>query len=155
MHRLVRAGLLTAAVDGAFSSVLAAFFYRSTVTRLWQGVASTLMGPRAFEGGTHTATIGVAMHLTVAFTWSAIFVFGLMRMGVVQRVLGSPRGVVKVAAVYGPVIWLVMSLIVIPTLTHRPPAITYRWWVQLIGHFPFVALPMIWAATWPDDGDDA
>ncbi|HUQ79528.1 MAG TPA: hypothetical protein VM076_00245 [Gemmatimonadaceae bacterium] len=150
MNRLVRAGLATAVVDGAFSSVLAAFFYGSTATRLWQGVASTLMGPRALQGGTHTATIGVLMHLIVAFTWSAIFVFGLMRLGVVQRVLASPLGVAKVAAVYGPIIWLVMSLVVIPTLTHRPPTITYRWWVQFFGHIVFVALPMIWAATRDD-----
>ena len=151
MRRLVRAGLLTAGVDGAFSSCLAAFFYGSTVTRLWQGVASTVMGPRALQGGTHTAAIGVLMHLCVAFWWSAVFVLLLMRLEWVQRVLASPRGVLKVAAVYGPCIWLVMSLVVIPTLTHRPPTITYRWWVQLIGHFPFVGLPIVFASTRPDD----
>jgi uncharacterized membrane protein YagU involved in acid resistance len=51
--------------------------------------------------------------------------------------------VFAVAAVYGPVIWLVMSLVVIPMLTHRPPAINIRWWVQLVGHVPFVALPIV------------
>ena len=39
---------------------------------------------------------------------------------------------------YGPVIWLVMSLVVIPFLTKRPPTVAFRWWVQLVGHFPFV-----------------
>jgi hypothetical protein len=24
-----------------------------------------------------------------------------------------------------------------------PPAINMRWWVQLIGHFPFVGLPIV------------
>jgi uncharacterized membrane protein YagU involved in acid resistance len=62
---------------------------------------------------------------------------------VVRRVLDTPYGVAKVAAVYGPFIWLMMSLVVIPLLTHRPPTITYRWWVQLIGHFPFVGLPIV------------
>ena len=155
MPRLVRAWLLTAAVDGAFSSVLAAFFYHSTVTRLWQGVASTLIGPRALEGGLHTATIGVFMHLCVAFTWSAVFLFIVMRLPFVQRVLASPHGVVKIAAVYGPCIWLVMSLVVIPLLTHRPPTLTYRWWIQLVGHFPFVGLPIVWASSRPDGGYDA
>ena len=154
MSRLVRAGLLTAVVDGAFSGCLAAFFYGSSVTRLFQGVAATLMGPRALEGGTHTATIGVLMHIIVAFTWSAIFVFAVMRLGVVQRVLASPHGVVKVAAVYGPIAWLVMSLVVIPLLTHRPPTITYRWWIQLVGHFPFVGLPIVWASTRPVERND-
>ena len=36
-----------------------------------------------------------------------------------------------------------MSLAVLPLLTHRPPAINVRWWVQLVGHFPFVGLPIV------------
>ena len=47
--RLVRAGLLTAITDGLFSSVLSVAFYNSTVQRLFQGVASTLLGPDATE----------------------------------------------------------------------------------------------------------
>jgi hypothetical protein len=38
---------------------------------------------------------------------------------------------------------MVMSLAVIPFFTHRPPAITFRWWVQFVGHFPFVGLPIV------------
>jgi len=48
-----------------------------------------------------------------------------------------------VAALYGPVIWLVMSLVVIPLLSRRPPAFNFRWWVQLVGHIPFVAVPIV------------
>ena len=59
-----------------------------------------------------------------------------------RRVLASPWGVVKVAAVYGPFIWMVMSLLVIPVLVHRPPSVSLRWLYQLIGHFPFVGLPL-------------
>jgi hypothetical protein len=40
-----------------------------------------------------------------------------------------------------------MSLVVIPVLVHRPPAVTIRWWVQLIGHIPFVALPIVGAIS--------
>jgi hypothetical protein len=145
--RLVRAWLLTALIDGLFSSCLAAFFYGSTVTRLWQGVASVLIGAKAFEGGLHTALIGIVMHMTVAFTWSAVFLFLVMQLPVVRRVLDTRFGVVKVASVYGPCIWLAMSLVVIPLLTHRPPTINYRWWVQLIGHFPFVGLPIVASAA--------
>jgi hypothetical protein len=141
--RLVRAWLLTALIDGLFSSCLAAFFYGSTVTRLWQGVASVLIGAKAFELGLHTALLGILMHLGVAFTWSAVFLFLVMRIPPVRRVLDTPYGAVKVAAVYGPLIWLTMSLVVIPLLTHRPPTFNYRWWIQLIGHFPFVGLPIV------------
>jgi hypothetical protein len=44
---------------------------------------------------------------------------------------------------YGPFIWMAMSLAVIPLLTHRPPTIGFRWWVQFIGHFPFVGVPIV------------
>lgn len=57
--------------------------------------------------------------------------------------MASSFGVFKVAALYGPAIWMVMSLVVIPLLVHRPPSITYRWWVQFFGHIPFVALPIV------------
>jgi hypothetical protein len=141
--RLLRAGLLTAVSDGLFSSVLAAFFYGSTVTRLWQGVASVLLGAAAFEGGSQTAAIGVLMHVGVAFGWSAVFLLLVLSSSWLRDILAEPYGVVAVAAVYGPLIWLVMSLAVIPLLTHRPPAINVRWWVQLVGHVPFVALPIV------------
>jgi len=143
LFRLVRAGLVTGVTDGLFSSVLSAFVYGSTVTRLWQGVASTLLGAAAFEGGLPTAAIGVLMHFGVAFAWSAVFLLLVLSSAWLRGVLAAPYGVVAVAAVYGPLIWLAMSLVVIPMLTHRPPAINLRWWVQLIGHAPFVGLPIV------------
>lgn len=143
ISRLVRAGLLTAVVDGLFSSVLASVFYGSTVARLWQGVASTLLGPEALTGGTRTALVGVLMHCGVAFGWSAVFLFLFTRVPRIRQTVASPHGVVKVAAAYGPFIWLVMSLAIIPVLLQRSPSITFRWWIQLFGHIPFVAVPII------------
>lgn len=143
LSRFVRAGLLTGVIDGLFSSVLSVAFYDSTVTRLFQGVASVLLGKEALEGGVSAALIGVLMHFGVAFGWSAVFLFLAQRSAWIRRVLGSRFGVVKVAAVYGPFVWMVMSLVVIPLLLHRPPTINARWWTQLIGHFPFVGLPIV------------
>jgi len=143
MGRVLRAGLLTGITDGLFSSILSVAFYGSTVTRLFQGVAATLLGPDAFNGGTTTAAVGVLMHFGVAFGWSVVFLLILSRSSAMRRALASRSGVIGVAAVFGPFVWLVMSLAVIPVLLHRPPAITVRWWVQLIGHFPFVGLPIV------------
>ncbi|MEP6493326.1 MAG: hypothetical protein ABJF01_11650 [bacterium] len=143
LRRLLRAGVLTGVSDGLFSSVLSVAFYGSTVTRLFQGVASTLLGKAALEGGTPTALIGILMHFGVAFGWSAVFLFLRIRSSWIRGVLASPYGVIRVASLYGPFVWLVMSLAVIPTLLHRPPAINFRWWVQLIGHIPFVAIPIV------------
>jgi hypothetical protein len=148
VSRLVRAGLLTGVVDGLFSSVLTVVAYKSTASRLFQGVASVLLGSQAFNGGLRTVGIGVLMHFGVAFGWSAVFLLLVLRSAWVRRVLASPYGVAKVAALYGPFIWMVMSLAVIPILVHRPPTIGLRWWVQFIGHFPFVGIPIVAASTW-------
>jgi len=145
--RLMRAGLLTGVSDGLFSSVLVVVFYHSTFARLWQGVASVLLGPGALDGGTRTVLIGLLMHFGVAFGWTTVFFFLVMRLGWIRGLLASELGVLKVAALYGPVIWMVMSLALIPLMTHRPPSITYRWWIQFFGHIVFVALPMIWTLT--------
>ena len=140
---LVRAWLVTGVVDGLFSSALSVFAYGSTVSRLFQGVASVPLGPAAFDGGAPTVALGLVMHVGVAFGWSAVFLLLVTRSTWIRGLLRSTRGVITTAAVYGPVIWMVMSLAVIPLFTHRPPAITFRWWVQFFGHFPFVGVPIV------------
>jgi hypothetical protein len=140
---LVRAGLLTALVDGVYACVLSVGFYQSTATRLWQGVASTLIGPDAFSGGIRTAAIGVLMHVGVAFGWSAVFLLLFRGLPWIRSVRASRWGAVRIAVIYGPLIWMVMSLGVIPMLTGRPPVIGIRWWTQLVGHVPFVGLPIV------------
>lgn len=147
--RLVRAWLITGVVDGLFSSALSVFAYGSTATRLFQGVAATLLGASAFDGGTRTALIGLLMHFGVAFAWSAVFLLIALRLGWMRTLLASRYGWLAAAALYGPFIWMVMSLAVIPSLTGNPPAITFRWWVQFFGHIPFVAVPIITAIGRP------
>lgn len=140
---VLRAGALTAVADGFFSSALNVFAYGSTVTRLFQGVASVPLGASALEGGAATAAAGIALHVGVAFAWSLVFLLVARTLPAVRRALRSRAGVVVAAAVYGPAVWLAMSLVVIPLFTGRPPAITYRWWIQLAGHAVFVGLPIV------------
>jgi hypothetical protein len=143
--RLVRTGLTTALVDGLWACVLSVVFYKSTLMRLWQGVASTLLGPSAFDGGIATTLVGLVMHVGVAFAWSAVFLLIYERSDAIRRVVADRYGALAVAAVYGPLVWVVMSVVVIPLLVHRPPSFTYRWFIQLAGHFPFVGVPIVFS----------
>jgi uncharacterized membrane protein YczE len=143
------AGLLTGVTDGLFASVQS-LFNDSTPTHVFQGVASTLLGPSAFDGGARTAAIGVLMHFGVALGWSTVFLILYERWPRLRELVRSPLGPLKVAAVYGPFIWLVMSLVVIPLLVHHPTQLTPRWWVQLIGHIVFVGLPIVSVIGWKD-----
>ncbi len=146
-RRVILASLTTAIIDGLFSSVLSVAAYGSSFSRLFKGVAATLVGDTAFTGGAGTTALGLLMHCGVAFGWSAVFVYVVMRSNWIRRVLASRYGALKVASIYGPAIWLVMSLLVIPLLLHRPPTISIRWCVQLFGHFPFVGIPIVVSAS--------
>jgi len=147
IKRWLLAGVVTGIIDCLFSSVLVIFFYKSTFARLWKGVASVLLGKGALEGGTRTVLIGLAMHFGVALAWSAVFLILWKSSAWIRRVADSRGGVLVLAVFYGPLIWMVMSFVVIPLLAHRPPNINYRWWVQLFGHIFFVAIPIISVIT--------
>jgi hypothetical protein len=141
--RLVRAWLVTGVSDALFASCLSVFAYGSTVARLWQGVAAVPFGSGALNGGLLTAAVGLLIHFGVAFAWTAVFLLLAERLPPVRQLIASVPGALAVACVYGPVIWTVMSFLVIPAFTGRAPTITLRWWVQFFGHIPFVAAPIV------------
>jgi hypothetical protein len=141
----LRAGAATAIVDFLFATTLSVVFYKGTFTRLWQGVASVPFGAQALGGGDTWTAIGILTHIFVAFGWSLVFVVLVTRWDALRRLLLSPYGVLKVAPIYGPFIWIMMSMVFIPVTAQRPPAaITLRWVIQVLGHIVFVAGPMLW-----------
>ena len=140
--RLVEAGLVTALIDGTWAVVLT-LLYGRTLTRLWQGIAATAFGDRMYDGGAATVLLGIAMHVGVAFAWSAVFLLAVRRTPRLRQILESHHGALKVAVVYGPMIWIIMSAGVIPLLTSKPLVLTWRWWIQLAGHVVFVGLPIV------------
>lgn len=138
--------LVTAAWDFLCASALSVFAYHGTFAHLWQGVASTVLGPTAIDGGTRPLLVGIALHLAVAFTWSAIFVAAARMSFGLRRTIATPVGALAAAAVYGPIIWLVMSIVVIPLVTGHAPRFGFRWWVQIFAHIPFVTIPLVFTA---------
>jgi hypothetical protein len=143
IHRLIRAGVLVSIVDGLFATTFGVFVRGVTATRMWQGVASVPLGPSAIGGGMTTVAAGLALHVFVAFTWSALLLLAVRRSYKLRAVIDSPYGVLKVAAVLGPMIWLVMSLLVIPSMTHKLPTFPPAYFGMLVGHIFFVGIPMV------------
>jgi len=140
---LLRAWLVIAIVDGLFASALNIFAYHSTFAQLWQRVASTVIGPTAMQGGTRSVLIGLALHAAVALLWTTVFLALYMMWPMLRRVTRTWSGVIGTAVTYGAIVWLLMSFVVIPARSGRMPTIGTNWWVQLFGHIPFVALPIV------------
>jgi hypothetical protein len=144
---LIRTWLTIAVIDFVFASCLSVFAYGNTFMRFWQGIASVLLGPSAMQGGARTMLTGITMHFGVALAWSTVFLSAALAWPRLRRMISTTAGVLGVAAVYGPIVWLVMSLVVIPALTGRPANISGRWWFQIFAHMPFVALPIVWTVS--------
>jgi hypothetical protein len=138
--------LVTAAWDLVCASALSVLAYKGTFAGLWRGVGATAFGPSVREMGTMGVFAGIGAHLMVALMWSLIFVLALVLSPSLRRIVSTTGGAILVACIYGPVIWLVMSLIVIRLATGRSPSFAFRWWVQIFAHIPFVTLPLVFTA---------
>lgn len=83
---------------------------RVTPTKLLQGIASSLFGSSAINGGYGMALAGLVIHYCIAFSFAIFFffVFPFVPFLKNQRVLGG--------LLYGIFAWCVMNLAVLPLL---------------------------------------
>jgi hypothetical protein len=146
VRAIVPVWLVTAAWDFICASALGYFAYDTPVPRFWRGVASVGFGPSVLKAGGVGTAKGVLLHLLVALMWSTIFVVAARNWPALREKIRTPAGAIAVAAAYGPMIWLVMSLLVIPFASGRPPKFGFRWWVQIFAHIPFVTIPLVFTA---------
>jgi hypothetical protein len=84
--------------------------------RLLQGIASGVLGARAFDGGAATTLLGLALHYLIALIWTLVLFVGFRTLGALRRQL------VLTGIVYGIIVWLVMNLVVLPlsNVRHAP-----------------------------------
>lgn len=140
--RWITAGAVLAFVDFCWAVVLTVLNDRPPMS-VWNGVASTAFGAEMLQAGLKGILIGLAMHVTVAFTWSGIYLGLETNIAALERLVSTRAGKLAFSAVYGPFIWVVMSCAVIPTMTGNAPNINTRWIIQLVGHVFFVGIPIV------------
>jgi hypothetical protein len=76
--------------------------------RMLRGIASGVLGARAFDGGAATALLGLALHYLIALIWTVVFLVALRNLPALRRHL------VLTGIAYGVIVWLVMNLVVLP-----------------------------------------
>jgi hypothetical protein len=134
-------GVSCAILDGVAASVQ---FGLKGINPLlvWQGVASGLLGERAFRDGWVAGGLGVLFHFAIAFSAATAFVEACHALPFLAQAywISGP--------VYGVLVFLAMNLIVVP-LSARPkrPASLQGLIIQLIIHVLFVGLPIAMAAN--------
>ncbi len=76
--------------------------------RIFQAIASGVLGRAAFSGGTRTALLGVALHFGIALTIVTVYYLA-------SRALPSlARRPFVWGPLYGIAVWLVMNFVVLP-----------------------------------------
>jgi hypothetical protein len=106
------AGLIAGALDGT----AAVLVYGPTPLRLFQSVASGLLGSDSYQGGIATGILGLVLHFFIATSAAAVFLLASRRLPLLVR-RAAPSGVA-----YGIAVYFFMRLVVLPlsAATLRP-----------------------------------
>jgi len=110
-------GGVGALLDAIYATVLWGFILGSSPAGIWQSVASGLIGKSAFDGGTATAALGLALHFFIAFVMALVYVIASRRLPVL---IARP---IVMGMLYGLALYVVMNFVVVPlsAIGYRPP----------------------------------
>jgi len=106
--------------------------------RIFQSVAAGVLGRSASQGGVKTAALGLALHFFIAFCWATGYYVASRRIGFL-----TDHAVIA-GLLYGELVWLVMTFVVIPlSAINRWPTWTKASVITgPIGHLFLVGLPI-------------
>jgi hypothetical protein len=107
LHAIFIAGLITGVLDGLSAIAVSAYFGAGPL-RVFQGIASGLLGRGALQGGLPMALLGVVLHFIVATGAAAVYYFASRSLPVLLD-----RALVC-GVLFGVCVHLFMTFVVIP-----------------------------------------
>jgi hypothetical protein len=114
----------------------------ASATRILQSIASGLLGPSAFQGGTATAALGLALHFFIATSAASVYYAASRMMPMLVR-----RWVVCGFA-FGICVYVVMNYVVIPlSLVHPSPFVLRNFINGILIHMFGIGLPIAYFAS--------
>lgn len=135
-HTIVLGGLTVGVLD-CTAAMLNAGIRGVTPDRVWQYVASAVVGPDSFNRGASTIALGLFFHFCVAFGVAIAF---YIDMRIFPSLIRWP---LIVGPLYGIAVFFIMSYLVVPlTLVKQAPFNWYGLISGLIIHMVFIGLPL-------------
>jgi hypothetical protein len=95
-------------LDIIYAIVLWGFILGGSPVGILQSIASGILGPSAYEGGTGTAVLGLALHFFIAFCMALAYVWAAKHLPVL-----TSRWLLM-GVLYGFVLFAVMNFVVVP-----------------------------------------
>ena len=115
---VVIGGLIGGALDLLFA-VSFAGYNGAAPSRVFQAIASGLLGEAAFSGGPDVQALGVACHFGISLLWAALFAV------IASRLPALTRRPILAGLVFGVAVFLSMRLVVLP-LSAYPHPVTFK-----------------------------
>lgn len=137
LETILCGGLVVGILDGLFALVFYGLILGAKPMRIFQSVASGLLGKASYEGGTRTFVLGILLHFVVATCIAAVYYAASLKFPVLIR-----HAVVS-GLIYGMIAYLGMNYVVIPlsAIGLRPTSLRL-FLPAFIGHALLVGLPI-------------
>src|SRR5262249_1859863 len=130
-------GLAVGALDALDAIVFFGLRNGVSPTRIFQSVASGLLGRSAFSGGGKVALLGLMLHFLIAFILATIYYFPTLKLPLLVH---QP---VMWGILYGIAVYFVMQYVVVPLSAATPGRFAFAPFLNgVIGHALLVGLPI-------------
>lgn len=134
---IVAAGSLCGVLDISAAFITWYFWRGIQPARILRGIASGALGPRALQGGSGMAALGLAFHFLIAFSAATVFYLASRKISFLTR-----RAVLA-GVLYGISVYVVMYWVVLPLSNYRrAPVALAPTLVAIITHILCVGLPI-------------
>jgi hypothetical protein len=139
-NAILYGGLAVGVLDG-LAAVILTSLRGGSPARMFQTIASGLIGRASLEGGWATILLGVSLHFLIAFIWATIYYSASLKLSTLIR-----RAIIC-GPIYGVVVYFAMQIIVLPLSAIRKPPFSFAAPLQgIIVHILCVGLPIAVAA---------
>ncbi len=130
-------GLVVGILDGLFALIFYGQILGAPPMRIFQSVASGLLGKASYEGGIQTFLLGILLHFVVATCIAAVYYVASLKLPVLIH------HAVVCGLIYGMLAYLGMNYVIIPlsAIGLRPTSLRL-FLPAFIGHALLVGLPI-------------
>ena len=130
-------GLVVGILDGLFALVYYGLILGAKPMRIFQSIASGLLGKASFEGGTPTVLLGVLLHFVIASCIAAVYYMASLKLPFLIH------NAVACGLIYGMIAFFGMNYVVIPlSAAGSAPFSLPVFLTGIIGHAFLVGLPI-------------
>jgi uncharacterized membrane protein YagU involved in acid resistance len=137
LRRVMLTAVAAGLVAGATNLVAAAAIFGGTMTHGFQMIASGLLGEQAFSQGLTAATLGALLHFAISIAAAALYLWTALRHPALARhwLVGG--------FLFGVLVYLVMSLVVVPLSNAANPDLSLSMIAkELVAHTVMFGVPI-------------